>query len=166
MLATKIILPVVKKFLLLLLSLFASSSLITYIRFCSFCFLSVCCCTTYIVQILHFYLDWILQPLKCSVPLWSDASVCSPFTLLVFKLCDRGCHVDRAEDPYGCTLDFLDRSYYFFFQVAPQLHSRGYVDPIPVPLTLRKSGSAGNRTQTSGSVAIGSRRRSLCDLRI
>jgi hypothetical protein len=27
------------------------------------------------------------------------------------------------------------------------------VDPVPDPLPLRKSGSAGNRTRTSGSVA-------------
>jgi hypothetical protein len=27
------------------------------------------------------------------------------------------------------------------------------VDPVPDPLLLRKSGSAGNRTRTSGSVA-------------
>jgi hypothetical protein len=50
-------------------------------------------------------------------------------------------------------LGFLDRSRYFFFQVAPQLYSRGWVDPVPDPLRLRKSGSAGNRTRTSGSVA-------------
>jgi hypothetical protein len=39
-----------------------------------------------------------------------------------------------------------------FFQVAPQLYSRGLMDPVPVPL-LRKSGSAGNITRTSESVA-------------
>jgi hypothetical protein len=50
-------------------------------------------------------------------------------------------------DPYSCILDFLDRSRYFFFQVAPQLYSRGSVDPVPDPLLLRKSGSAGNRTR-------------------
>jgi hypothetical protein len=46
-------------------------------------------------------------------------------------------------------LGFLDRSRYFFFQAAPQLYSRGWVDPVPDPLLLRKSGSAGNRTRTS-----------------
>jgi hypothetical protein len=40
-----------------------------------------------------------------------------------------------------------------FSQVAPQLYSRGWVNPIPDPLLFRKSGSAGNLTQTSGSVA-------------
>jgi hypothetical protein len=30
------------------------------------------------------------------------------------------------------------------------------VDPVPDPLLLRKSGSAGNRTRTSGSVASNS----------
>jgi hypothetical protein len=50
-------------------------------------------------------------------------------------------------------LGFLDRSCYFFFQVAPQLYSRGWVDPFPDPLVLRKSVSAGRLTRTSGSLA-------------
>jgi hypothetical protein len=62
-------------------------------------------------------------------------------------------HEVSVTDPYSRILGFLDRSRYFFFQVAPQLYSRGWVDPVPAPLLLRKSGSAGNRTQTSGSVA-------------
>jgi hypothetical protein len=61
--------------------------------------------------------------------------------------------VVSVTDPYGRLLGFLDRSRYFFFQVAPQLYSRGGVDPVPGPLLLRKSGSAGNRTRVSGSVA-------------
>jgi hypothetical protein len=32
---------------------------------------------------------------------------------------------------------FLDRRRYFIFQVAPQLYSRGWVDPVPDPLLLR-----------------------------
>jgi hypothetical protein len=36
-----------------------------------------------------------------------------------------------------------------FYQVAPQLYSRGWVDPVPDSLLLRKSGSAGNRNRTS-----------------
>jgi hypothetical protein len=54
---------------------------------------------------------------------------------------------------YGRILGSLGRSRYFFFQVAPQLYSRGWVDPIPDPLLLSKSGSAGNRTQALGYVA-------------
>jgi hypothetical protein len=54
-------------------------------------------------------------------------------------------------DPYGRILGILDRNRYFFFQVAPQLFSRGWVDPVPDSLLLRKSGSSANRTQTSGS---------------
>jgi hypothetical protein len=42
---------------------------------------------------------------------------------------------------HGRILGFLDRSRYFFFQVAPQLYTRGWVDPVPDPLLLRKSGS-------------------------
>jgi hypothetical protein len=57
---------------------------------------------------------------------------------------DRGCHVVSATDPYGRILGFIDSSRYFFFQVAPQLYSRGWVDPVPGPPLLRNSGSAGN----------------------
>jgi hypothetical protein len=42
---------------------------------------------------------------------------------------------------------FLERWRYFFFQVGPQLYSRGCVNPVPDPLLLRKSGIAGNRTR-------------------
>jgi hypothetical protein len=38
---------------------------------------------------------------------------------------NRGCHVVSVTDPYGRNLAFLDRSRYFFLQVAPQLYSRG-----------------------------------------
>jgi CBS-domain-containing membrane protein len=38
---------------------------------------------------------------------------------------DRGCHVVSVADPYGRILGVLDRSRYHFFQVAPQLYSRG-----------------------------------------
>jgi hypothetical protein len=60
--------------------------------------------------------------------------------------------VVSVTDPFGRIIGFLDRSRYFFFQIAPQLYSRGSVDPVPDPLLLRKSGSAGNRTRISGSV--------------
>jgi hypothetical protein len=56
-------------------------------------------------------------------------------------------------DPYVRILGFLDRSRYFFFQVTPQLYSQGWVDPVLDPLLLRKSGTVGNQTRTSGSVA-------------
>jgi hypothetical protein len=69
---------------------------------------------------------------------------------LVPTFAERGCHMVSVTDPYGRILCFLDRSRYFFFQVAPQLCSRGWVDPVPDPLLLRKSGSAGNRTRVSG----------------
>jgi hypothetical protein len=72
---------------------------------------------------------------------------------LVSIFANRWCHVVSVTDPYGCTLDFLDWSRYFFFQVASQLYSRGWVDPVPDPLLLRKSGSAGNRTRTSETIA-------------
>jgi hypothetical protein len=42
---------------------------------------------------------------------------------LVSTFADRGCHVVSVPDPYGSILCFLDRSRYFFFQVASQLYS-------------------------------------------
>jgi hypothetical protein len=42
---------------------------------------------------------------------------------------------------------------FYLYQVAPQLYSLGWVNPVPDPLLLRKSGSTGIRTRTSGSVA-------------
>jgi hypothetical protein len=56
-------------------------------------------------------------------------------------------------DPYCRNLGFLDRIRYSFFLAAPELYSRGWVDPVPDPLLLRISDSVGNRTRASGSVA-------------
>jgi hypothetical protein len=42
---------------------------------------------------------------------------------LVPTVADRRCHVVSVTGPYGRILGFLDRSRYFFFQVAPQLYS-------------------------------------------
>jgi hypothetical protein len=72
---------------------------------------------------------------------------------LVPIFADRGCCVVSTAYPYSCNLSFLDRSHYFFFQVAPQVFSRGWEDSVPDPLLLRKSGSTRNRTRTSGSIA-------------
>jgi hypothetical protein len=74
------------------------------------------------------------------------------FAKLVPTFADKGPHVVRVEDPYGRILGFLDRSRYDFFQAAPRLYSRGWVDPVPDPMLLRESGSAENRTRISGSV--------------
>jgi hypothetical protein len=43
---------------------------------------------------------------------------------LVSNFADREYRVVSTTDPYGGILGFLDRSLYFFFQVAPQFHSR------------------------------------------
>jgi hypothetical protein len=50
---------------------------------------------------------------------------------LVPTFADRGCHVFSAANPHGRNFDFLDRSRYYFFKVAPQLSSQGWVDPFP-----------------------------------
>jgi hypothetical protein len=49
---------------------------------------------------------------------------------LVPTFADRWCHVVSVTDLYCRNLGFLDRSSYFFFQVAPQFYSLGWVDPF------------------------------------
>jgi hypothetical protein len=75
------------------------------------------------------------------------------WTLLTKLAAERGCRMVSPTDPHDSNLGFLDRIRYYFFQVAPQLYSRGWVDPVPDTLILRKYGSARNRTRTSGFVA-------------
>jgi hypothetical protein len=49
---------------------------------------------------------------------------------LVATFADRRCHMVSVTDSYGSILGFLDRNRYFFFQLSPQLYSRGCVDPF------------------------------------
>jgi hypothetical protein len=71
---------------------------------------------------------------------------------LVPTLADKGCRVVSATDPHGRILGFLDRSRYYFLQIAPLNCTHEAVDSISDPLLLRKSGSAGIEPRTSGSV--------------
>jgi hypothetical protein len=50
---------------------------------------------------------------------------CHLLLKLVPTFADRACCEASVTDPYGCILNLLDWSRYFFFQVAPQLYSRG-----------------------------------------
>jgi hypothetical protein len=63
----------------------------------------------------------------------------------ILRIEGAACSAQRI--PTAVTVGFLDRSRYFSIQVAPQLSSRGWVDPVPDPLLLTKSGSAGNWTR-------------------
>jgi hypothetical protein len=106
--------------------------------------------TIIISHLAPFVITEILRCMKLNSVAWARERTIPRDRRLSAKLAltfaYRGCHVVSVMDPYGRILGFLDRSRYFFFQLAPQLYSRGWVDPIPVPLLLRKSGSAGNRT--------------------
>jgi hypothetical protein len=53
----------------------------------------------------------------------------------------------RGRSPAVVNLSFLDRSCYFSFRQLLIYSHKGRVDPVPDPLLLRKSGSAGNRTR-------------------
>jgi hypothetical protein len=81
---------------------------------------------------------------------WPESVSDHHLSKLVPTFADRGCHVVSVTDPYGRILGFIDRIRYFPFQVAPQLCSRSWVDPVPNPLLIKKSGRAGNQTRTSG----------------
>jgi hypothetical protein len=94
-------------------------------------------------------------PPQSASELYRPSNRCSS-AKLVPTFADRGCHVVSVTDPSCRILGFLDRTRYCFFQIAPQLDSRGSVDAVPDPLLLRKSESAGKRTRTSGSVASNS----------
>jgi hypothetical protein len=58
---------------------------------------------------------------------------------LVPTFADRGGRILSATDPHGRILGFLDRIRYYFFQVAPQLYSRGWVSPVTDPLLLNRT---------------------------
>jgi hypothetical protein len=56
---------------------------------------------------------------------YTDRAAAACCMKLVLTFADRGCRVVSSANPYGRNLGFLDRSRYFFFQVVPQLYSRG-----------------------------------------
>jgi hypothetical protein len=56
-------------------------------------------------------------------------------------------------DPHGPILGFLDRSRYYFFQVAPQLYSRGWVEQFQTHYFSESLVAPGIEPGTSGSVA-------------
>jgi hypothetical protein len=92
--------------------------------------------------VLYLRLKWLEHEVAnhfCSLPRLKVHINLLPFA-------DEGCRVVSATDLHGHILSFLDWSRHYFFQVAPQLYQWGWVDPVPDPLLLRKSGSAGNRT--------------------
>jgi hypothetical protein len=64
-----------------------------------------------------------------------------------------GCHVVSVTDPFGRNLGFLNRSSCSFFSSSSSIVLTRLSNPVPDPLLLRKSGSAGNQTRTSGSIA-------------
>jgi hypothetical protein len=66
---------------------------------------------------------------------------------LVPTLADRGCHVVSATTPSDHNFDFLDPEPLLFLPSSSSICSWGWVDTVPEPLLLRKSGNAGNRTR-------------------
>jgi hypothetical protein len=86
-------------------------------------------------SLVHSVTSWlhvVWQKLNWTPLPWSASELYRPgdrrlSAKLVRTSADRGCRVVIATDPYGRILGFLDRSRYFFFQVAPQVCSRGWV---------------------------------------
>jgi hypothetical protein len=105
--------------------------------------------TVVISQENHFHqlYNWTLWPESASELYRLSHRYLSP--KLVPTFADRRSNVVSVTDPYGRILGFLDRSRYFFFKQAHQFYSRGWVDLVPDPILLRKSGSAWNRPDLS-----------------
>jgi hypothetical protein len=61
--------------------------------------------------------------------------------------------VVSVTDPYGRILGFLDRSRYTFLSSSSSVVLTRLSGPCSRPTTFFYSGSAGNRTRASGSVA-------------
>jgi hypothetical protein len=87
------------------------------------------------------FVQYVITPWLESASELYRPSDCRFSAKLVPTFADRGSHMISVTDPYGHILGSLDRSRYFFFQIAPQLYSRGQVDPVSDPLLLRKSSS-------------------------
>jgi hypothetical protein len=77
---------------------------------------------------------------------WPESATELYRTKLMPTFADRECYVVSVTDPHARIRAFLDRSRYFFFQVAPQLYSWVWVDPVPDPLLLTQCGNTRNRT--------------------
>jgi hypothetical protein len=65
---------------------------------------------------------------------------------LVPTFADREYHVVSVTDSYGRILGFLDRSRSFFFQVAPQLYSRGWICSQELWPLYHRGGQINNHT--------------------
>jgi hypothetical protein len=79
----------------------------------------------------------------------------------------RGCHVVSMTNRYDRIPGFLYRSRYYLFQLAPQLYSRGWVDPVPDPLLFFCSaGIGGYKTEDKLHLEVREQERSnTTDLR-
>jgi hypothetical protein len=79
---------------------------------------------------------------------YTDRATATCWWNLVPTFVDRG--VSRGQhvgSPTVVSLSLLDRSRYFSFKKLLIYPHKGWVDPVPDPLLLRKSSSAGNRTR-------------------
>jgi hypothetical protein len=78
---------------------------------------------------------------------YTDWATATCWRNLVPTFADRGMsRGQRGGSPTAVNLSFLDRSRYFSFKYPLIYPHRGWVDPVPDPLLLRKSGSAGDQT--------------------
>jgi hypothetical protein len=68
--------------------------------------------------------------------------------ILVPTFADTGVLPGQCDGSLQMLITVLFLEPLFYFQVAPQLSSWGWVEPIPGPLLLRKPGSTGNQPTT------------------
>jgi hypothetical protein len=79
---------------------------------------------------------------------YTDWATATCWRNLVPTFADRGVsRGQRGRPPTVVNLSFLDRIRYFSFKYLLIYPHKGWVDPVPDPLLLRKSCSAGNQTR-------------------
>jgi hypothetical protein len=82
---------------------------------------------------------------------YTDWATATCWWKLVPTFADRGVsRGQRGGSPMVVNLSFLDRSRYFSFEQLLIYPHKGWVDPVPDQLLLRKSGSVGYRTRDLG----------------
>jgi hypothetical protein len=78
---------------------------------------------------------------------YNDWATATCWRNLVSTFADRGVSRGQRDGSHTAVNLFSRPEQLLFFRVAPPLSYKGWVDPVPEPLLLRKSGSAGNRTR-------------------
>jgi hypothetical protein len=76
---------------------------------------------------------------------------------------DRECHVFNVTDPYGRNLSYLDRSRYFFFEVAPQFVLMRVSEPRTTTTTTTTKNNNNNNNSKKNVWITSEKSKYICD---